>query len=306
MNLTRHPKANLTDQNFGAPAVISDAEAKPNTIRKILFPVDFSLSCVGMAAYVRQAAEIFSAEVALMYVCDLESHNGFELYVRTPNEIAQEHWELGRGKVDSFLSAQFPKGRCPRILLAGNVSTLIVATAKEYRADLIIMPTHAGQFRRMLLGSTTAKVLDDADCPVLTAQHAATIAPRPVEHKTWLCGIELTADSERVLRLANNAALQAGAKLSLIHVIPDSGLGTMTADAQLALQWISELQKRVRSDARVVILHGAIKEQLLKATKESCADVLVIGRKLHSATFGRLRDLSYSLVRDSPCPVVSV
>ena len=259
-----------------------------------------------MALYVKQAAEIFSAEVTIMHVCDVESHNGFELYVRTPNEIAQEHWEVGRDKLENFLSSQFPNETCPRILLAGEVSSLILATAKENNTDLIMMPTHAGQFRRMLLGSTTAKVLDGAQCPVLTAQHAATIAPHPVEHKTWLCGIELTSDAQRVLRLANNAALQAGARLTVIHVIPTAGLGTMTADEQLARQWIAELQKKVRSDARVIIRHGATKEQLLYAAEESSADVLVIGRKLRTGAFGRLRDLSYSIISDSPCPVVSV
>jgi len=281
-------------------------ESRAATIRKILFPVDFSPSCIGMAAYVKQAAEIFSAEVTLLHVCDLESHNGFELYVRTPNEIAQEHWDVGQNKIDSFLSWLFPKEKCPRILLAGEVASVIVATAKENYADLIIMPTHAGGFRRMLLGSTTAKVLDGADCPVLTAQHAAVIAPRPLEHKTWLCGIELTSDAERVLRLANNAAIQAGARLSLIHVIPASGVGTMTADEQLARQWISGLQQRLKSDACVLILRGEIREQLVNAARELCADVLVIGRKVRTDVLGRVRDLSYSLVQDSPCPVVSV
>lgn len=303
--ITSYSKPSLVPERPASLALSSQTQPKPLMIRKILFPVDFSPSCVGMAAYVKQAAEIFSAEVTLLHVCDLESHNGFELYVRTPNEIAQERWEVGRNRLEEFLSSQFRKETCSRILLAGEISRLIVAAAKENKTDLIIMPTHAGRFHRMLLGSTTAKVLDAADCPVLTAQHAATIAPHPVEHKIWLCGIELTSYAERVLRLANNAALQAGAKLSIVHILP-SGVGTMTADEQLAYQWISELQKTLRSEARAVILHGVIKEQLLNAAKETCADVLVIGRKLRSDAFGRVRDLSYSLIRDSPCPVVSV
>jgi hypothetical protein len=64
------------------------------------------------------------------------------------------------------------------------------------------MPTHAGTFRRMLLGSTTAKVLNDADCPVATSGDGETIAPRPLEHREWLCTIGLGEDSERVLRYA--------------------------------------------------------------------------------------------------------
>ena len=304
--ITSHSKFSLAPQQPAVRTLTSKKESKAAMIRKILFPVDFSLSCLGMAAYVKQAAEIFSAEVSLLHVCDLESHNGFELYVRTPNEISQEHWEVGRNKLERFMSSQFPKDTSSRILLAGEVSSLIVATAKQNNTDLIIMPTHAGRFRRMLLGSTTAKVLDGADCPVLTAEHAAMIAPRPVEHKTWLCGIELTSDAERVLRLADNAALQAEAKLSVIHVIPTSAVGTVTEDEQLAREWISDLQKRLRLDARVLILHGAVKEQLLNAAQQSCADVLVIGRKLRTDAFGRVRDLSYSVIRDSPCPVVSV
>ena len=52
--------------------------------------------------------------------------------------------------------------------------------------DLIVMPTHAGQFRRLVLGSTTAKVLDQVHCPVLTTKHAEIIFPGPLEHRMGL------------------------------------------------------------------------------------------------------------------------
>ena len=271
-------------------------------IRKILFPVDFSPSCVGMAAYVRQAAATFSAQVTILHVCDLESHNGFELYVRPAGEILEEHWEIGRSKLDRFLRSEFPKETCPRVLLAGDASTLIVAAARKHEADMIIMPTHAGRFRRMLLGSTTTKVLNEADCPVLTTQHAATIAPRPVEHKVWLCGISLNSDSQRVLRLANHAALQAGAKLAVVHVIPEFDLQTRAEREQVERERTSELH--LGSD--VSLLYGAVKEQLLKATRESSADVLVVGRKPSASGGTRIGRLTYPLIRESPCPVVSV
>jgi len=58
-------------------------------IRKILFPVDFSPACAAMARYVKRAATLFDARVTLVHVCDLASHNGFELYVRPAPEIAE-------------------------------------------------------------------------------------------------------------------------------------------------------------------------------------------------------------------------
>lgn len=66
-------------------------------ITNILFPVDFSASCVAMASYVKRAATLFSAKVSLMYVFDPASHNGFELYlIRGSEEIAEEHQTIRR------------------------------------------------------------------------------------------------------------------------------------------------------------------------------------------------------------------
>ena len=147
-------------------------------LQKILFPVDFSASCVAMAAYVERAAAIFGASVTIVHVCDLASHNGFELYARRSDEIAEDHWNLARNKLELFLTSTFPVGACQRLLLAGDAASGISSAAKKGRFDLILMPTHAGRFRRMLLGSTTARVLNEASCPVLTMQHAETAAPR--------------------------------------------------------------------------------------------------------------------------------
>ncbi len=279
-------------------------------IKNILFPVDFSPSCVAVAPYVKRATSIFGANVTLVHACDLASHNGFELYARAADDIAEEHWNLARSRLEVFLESEFPAKESPRILLAGDAARAITETATRSKCDLIMMPTHAGRFRRMLLGSTTAKVLSDADCPVLTMQHAATIAPRSLEHRTWICAVELSSDSERVLRYARAAALAVGAKLSVIHAIQTSETDSKTqrpSEAELqARQQIAELLSSLSSDALVSIVVGPVKEVLLDAVWKSSADVLVLGRSTHSGALGRMRDLTHSLICDSPCPVVSV
>jgi nucleotide-binding universal stress UspA family protein len=134
-----------------------------------------------LMAKVKRAAVIFAAKVTQVYAFDLYSHDGFQLYVRPPSEVAEEQQDLARGKLDSFLVSEFPVDDCPRILLSGDAATEITQLAQRNGFDLIIMPTHVGIFRRTLLGSTTAKVLNDADCPVLTTRHAETISPRQLE-----------------------------------------------------------------------------------------------------------------------------
>jgi nucleotide-binding universal stress UspA family protein len=128
-------------------------------ITNILYPIDFSPSCVAMAAYVRRAARLLGANVSLIHVVDLTSRNGFELYLRPAQQIAEEHRNIAKQRLDSFLAEEFPLAECPRLLTSGEPATEIARVVREGRFDLIIMPTHAGLFRRMLLGSTTAKVL---------------------------------------------------------------------------------------------------------------------------------------------------
>src|SRR5580704_890232 len=184
------------------------------SIGSILYPVDFSPSCIAMAPYVKRAAALLEARVSLVHVVDPTGYNGLQLYVRPISEVSEEHLAIGRDRLDSFPTAEFP-----RILTSGDAATEIARVAREDRFDLIIMPTHSGIFRQMLLGSTTAKVINDADCPVLTSRHAQTIAPRPLEHREWLCAIGLSSNSERVLRFASQAAAQARSKLSIIHAV---------------------------------------------------------------------------------------
>jgi len=285
-------------------------------ISNILYPVDFSPSCIAMAAYVKRAAALLGARVSLIYVFDPANFNGLQLYVRSISEVTEEHLVIGRERLDSFLAAEFPVAQCPRILTTGDAATEIARVAREDRFDLIIMPTHAGIFRQMLLGSTTAKIINDADCPVLTSRHAETIAPRPFEHREWLCAIGLSSNSEKVLRYASQATAQARGKLSIIHAVQagdtklpielDLEEHAESVARQEASRRIADLQRIVGTEAPVRIAVGSVKEALLEAALESDADVLMIGRSHQPGARGRMRDLTYAMVRDSPFPVLSI
>jgi nucleotide-binding universal stress UspA family protein len=286
------------------------------SIASILYPVDFSPSCIAMAPYVKRAAALLEARVSLIHVVDPTGYNGLQLYVRPISEVSEEHMAIGRHRLDSFLTAEFPAAEFPRILTSGDAATEIARVAREDRFNLIIMPTHSGIFRQMLLGSTTAKVINDADCPVLTSRHAQTIAPRPLEHREWLCAVGLSSNSERVLRFASQVAAQARGKLSIIHAVQagDTNLPIQldlreeirSAERQEANRRIADLQQMIGVDAPVRIAVGQVKEALLEAAREADADALIIGRSHQPGAHGRMRDLTYAMVRDSPFPVLSV
>lgn len=287
-----------------------------SSIESILFPVDFSPSCIAMASYVTRAATIFGASVTMLHVADIASANGFELFLRSPNDVVQDHVEAGREALANFLLAEFPPGETQRLVTSGEAAAEIARVAREGDYGLIIMPTHSGRFRQMLLGSTTAKVLNDADCPVLTSRHAETIKPHPLDHRKWLCAVGLSRDSERVLRFAHQALRGSGGKLSLVHAVQteDSG-GPIQLDleeqlhaeeTQRARARIDTLQRVVGLEVPVHIVLGRVKDALLEVARNSEADALLIGRSPGPGSYGRMRDLTYAMVRDSPFPVLSV
>jgi nucleotide-binding universal stress UspA family protein len=285
------------------------------TIQKILFPVDFSPSCDAMAPFVQRVAAMFSAKVTLLHV--LEPFNsGYEVLARPAPAAEEDRKKVACGRLEAYLSTEFPLHENHRLLVLGDAASRIAEVARGHGFDLIVMPTHAGVFRRMLLGSTTAKVLNDADCMVLTTQHAASISPRPLEHREWVCAIGLSDDSARVLRIASQLAETVQARLSVIHAIPSGQPGlpvqldleerVQSMEKRAAHERVDELQKCVGCDARVSIAVGPIKDALTEAARRLQADGLLIGRSSQPGTQGRLRDLTYAVVRDSPCPVISI
>jgi nucleotide-binding universal stress UspA family protein len=109
---------------------------------------------------------------------------------------------------------------------------------------------------------------------------------------------------------------EAHANLRIIHAVQAANSlvsrslaleeWTQSEERQQAHERIDALQRRVGSRAPIQIAVGQIKQALVEAARQSDADLLIIGRDSHSGVQGRLRDLTYAMVRDSPYPVLSV
>src|SRR5689334_14352806 len=86
-----------------------------------------------------------------------------------------------------------------------------------------MMPTRGrGRFRAALLGSVTARVLHDAECPIWTAAHPDQLSTRP-ESADWrriTCGIRTSEDALRVIRYARDLNARYGATVHLVHAVP--------------------------------------------------------------------------------------
>ncbi|MBV8843991.1 MAG: universal stress protein, partial [Bryobacterales bacterium] len=260
-------------------------------IKKILFPVDFSPRCRGAIGYVEAMAGKFDAEVILLNVVEPPA-GGVPL---------QEMHEPAPESFDRFLGLGRKLLRVDREIAYGEAGAEIVGFAHARAVDLIMLPTKGlGTFRRLILGSTAAKVLHDADCPVWTGVHMET-APRmdAVSTQRILCAVDLQPASGQVLDWARHMADEYQAELALLHVLPGMTPGYMQpeqeADLRASIQkLIDELQARVGSQATVLI-EGGDPAKLVSATAEQWgADLLVIGRRAEPGIMGRLAARAYS------------
>jgi nucleotide-binding universal stress UspA family protein len=221
----------------------------------------------------------------------------------------------GRKQLETFFGSPDLGLTVDPVVCQGDPATEITAYAEAHDVGLIMMPTHGyGKFRGLLLGSVTAKVLYDAKCAVWTAAHTEDpkfTGDEPI--RSILCAVDQEPESVGLICYSNRLARSFQAQLRLVHAVPRvEGAAErfvypdfMNALFENARTEISGLQKQAGTDLELCLDGGKVSKVVRAAVEEHNADLVVIGRgKLHE-TFGRLRTDAYSIIRESPCSVLS-
>jgi nucleotide-binding universal stress UspA family protein len=279
-------------------------------------PVDFSEQSQGAARYAGMLACRYQSEVTILHVVPKNDYPlvGMEVPVDL-HDLWKAHLVGAQKKLDSFLTDEFHGMAVERLLLEGDPATQIVETAHANGADLIVMPTHGyGPFRRFIIGSVTAKVLYDVDCPVLTGVHMEKGPTKPTIFRTILCAVDLGPQSGATLGWAAELAQQLDARLHLLHVLPQLEAGQARYFDQdwwldlkrSAREQIERLQEGAGTRADVIIDSGEVAKMVRSYAESVQADLVLIGRHVDSGILGRLRTHAYAIVREAPCPVISV
>ncbi len=287
------------------------------SVSRILLPVDFSERSAFAARRALSLAARFGSEILLLHVLAPPQYE-FGPVVVGGSMLAQLYRtrsQQAERDLEAFETAELAGARVRRVVLEGDPASTIVKYAHEESAGLIVMPTHGfGPYRRFILGSNTAKVLHDADCPVWTGAHLERLpghTPAPLQHV--LCAVDLGAQSSKTLCWAAMLAQQFDAKLTLMHAVA-AAPGTDDAAQQswqagirdAAGAELARLREFVHVEAETLIEAGEPATAICSAATRLGASVLVIGRGSAAGVFGRLRTNAYAIIRQSSSPVVSV
>jgi nucleotide-binding universal stress UspA family protein len=192
------------------------------SVQKILVPVvlaETSRNVVHQAAWL---ARRFHAEIILLHVVTPFSYptgvleSGHEITARDlhahivqraqkdldESAAAGARWDCGH----AFAAQRRPGPRNWQV-------------ARDRNVDLIVMSTRGeGEFYRFLLGSVTAKVLHETDCPVWTGAHLEDTPAREFSIRRVLCSVDLKPHSRHTVSLAAEMAAAVDATLTLVHI----------------------------------------------------------------------------------------
>jgi nucleotide-binding universal stress UspA family protein len=289
------------------------------TLSKILAPVVFSAQCEDAARHAAALACRFHSELILMhvYIPPWAAVASPEGYATPPQYDVDATMHRIREQLDQFLCQELQGLRVRREVYDGDPALAIAEFAKDEKCDLVVMPTHGyGPFRRFLLGSVTAKVLHDACCPVLTGPHLEN--PPAIASPCFgkiLCAVDLGPHSRAVLEWARWLAAEFASEVTVLHVLPSAQ--THLDGVYFDPQWRNDLAARARdrfaaiqsetgAQYQIRIEAGDIPDTLRETAESIGANLLVIGRGHTRRLLGRLRANAYAILRESPCPVLTI
>jgi len=144
------------------------------SIKRILFPTDFSECAEHALKYAISLATTYEAKLYVQHVItELNIPVGLGVSTYPLSEICDDMEKEAQKRMQHLIPAQFQeKSKVENIIIRGTPFLEIIKAAKKYDIDLITIATHGRTgLSHVLLGSTTEKVVRQSPCPVLCVKH---------------------------------------------------------------------------------------------------------------------------------------
>lgn len=282
---------------------------------RVLFPTDGSEGAEAAFGYVLDLAAAHGATLHLLYVADT-SHDSV---TRIGGEVVDVLEREGEGIVEAFAERAAERDvPTATEVLQGAVPETITTYAAEFGIDLIVMPTHGRTgLQRLVLGSTTERVVRRATTPVLTLRPEDTTARYPP--RNVLVPTDGSDCATAALEHAVPLVTATDATLHVLSVVDVTSLGAdVYAEHQVetieghARQAVAEAaayaeERSVESVTGAVEFESAIHRGIRSYLDDHDVDLVAMG------THGRsgvdrylLGSVTEKIVRTAPTPVLTV
>lgn len=290
-------------------------------LKVILCPIDFSEFSARAYQYALSLAEHYRAKLVALHIVELWRYPfaDYAAYEADFANFCKALTEGGEQRLRELVKKYPHESIQPELVVKmGNASDLILSFAQEQHMDGIVMGTHGRRgFDRLVLGSTTDRVMRRSSCPVLVISkqphhYTADQEGRHVHHlNRILYCTDFSHHSERALNYAISATEEYDAELTLLHVVEHVPRSTkpeeLIATCTERLDQLIAPERRKTMKLRTKVRIGKPYEEIAQHVLEAQIDMVTMAARgadaLDRAVFG---STTYRVIQLGPCPVLIV
>jgi nucleotide-binding universal stress UspA family protein len=206
---------------------------------------------------------------------------------------------------------------CDALVREGNAAQQVLAAARQFHADRILLGTRSrGKVSKLLIGSVAEQVLRSVNIPVITVGPEAHLPVDGAEpERVVLHATSLRETSRPSAALASQIAAELHARLVLLHVLPPiqemtrKGLPTgLDSAAMLELRMLAtEVAGKGSIAVHPHVVHGNPSIEILAEAAGRRACLIVLGAAHRSAFENLTRDRTvYKVLAHARCPVMTL
>jgi nucleotide-binding universal stress UspA family protein len=289
-------------------------------LQRILAATDFSSTARAGVDWAIELALAHDASIDLVHALLVPSRATD--FVPSPPDFTEALQEAASGRLNEITTMVREKGvEVSAELKLGVPSQVILETASQQDADLVVIGTRGlSGLRHLLLGSTAERVVQHAQCPVLTVHPGDADKHRPLD--TILVPTDFSKDAETAYFAALNLlGRQSSTRVVLLHVYHLPYEYTAYGTIPTSLDYFRDVQGA--AEERLTTLADEIKQQgfqvetlaregfppevILGEAEAAGADLIAMG------THGRtglahlvLGSTAERVVQRANCPVLTV
>jgi nucleotide-binding universal stress UspA family protein len=293
--------------------------------RVILCPVDFSEQSQHALRWAQALAARYQSRLIVLTVIDPLLANTARM--RLGVDLAETET---RPSLREFVKTAWPGGpvTANEVVLdvrIGDAPQVIVETAAEHAADLIVLGTHGmGGFRKWLLGSTTQRVLSHANTPVLgvppgSGEPGVSLPNNAMTPNVRvLAATDLRESSVAAVAWASQLAEESQLPLLVAHIVEPIAVApqwqsyveeSTEGRVAAAREQLERLALRLCGGrpCEAIVQVGRPEEALTAIAKERGADLIVMGLTgEHDSAPRRPGSIAYGVLRAASVPVLVV
>jgi nucleotide-binding universal stress UspA family protein len=283
---------------------------------RILFPTDGSAGAEAVFEHVLDIAVDHAAAVHVLNVADTTRDS----VTTVRGEVIDTLETEGESVVAEAAERGTERGvDTVTEVLQGEPYSTILDYADARDVDLVVMPTHGRRgLERLLLGSTTERVVRRADVPVLTVRPDEEVRI-DYPYRNVVVPTDGSDCAGDALAVGVDLAATTGAALHLLSVVDVASLG-VDVRTNMQMDALEESAERILGDAadvaaeagvdtvtETVEFGASVHRAVLEYVEHNDADLIVVGT--HGRTgFDRyvLGSVTEKLLRTAPVPVLAV